>query len=690
MTADDQTLKGFNRAEIADALNIARRSVARRAARENWPYTEVETQGGKRRLYRLIDLPESVQTALVRRCASLNLDIVTGQPKPPVEVRARGRSRSNVPKVLPRDEAWARYEKATNKGKEEAAMRLRMLSRVLELCGTGLGVMEARAQVVQEARAEGVEKVSLSSLWRWEKTVKGVPRPDWLALLLPDHHGNGNKGKSNRIEIPEEAMAMFASDYLRPEKPSATSCYARMARAMDAEGKAYPSLDTFERRLKQMVSREALILAREGSEKYERTIPAQERDETVFHAMEAVNMDGHVFDVFVHLPGDETPWRPLGVGAQDVYSRKCLAMQVGKSETSDLVQRAVHEMVREYGIPRHVWFDNGKAFASKQLTGGIAHRNRFKVKPDEPLGVLPALGCEVHFTQPYHGQSKPIERMWRDLEEWISKHPALAGAYVGKNPLAKPENYRSRSVPYATFLQVLKEGIRAHNARRGRRTTACDGTLSFDEAFAASVAQAKVARASDEQLRMLLQATEVVNANRESGMVTVAGNKYWNERLSPYAGQKVQVRFDPEAMQDGVEVYTLEGVYVGFVECMLPVGFNDRDAQRETKRIRKQLKRAKQNELALHRRLDAAELARVQEGLDVAGEGRDEVPGVDALAPMLGKAKRRRQRRERVRDTGLWEPSAEEQAAILRKQEWLRQMDERQRAGEWMNAVGWR
>ncbi|WP_245528436.1 transposase domain-containing protein [Gluconobacter morbifer] len=48
-------------------------------------------------------------------------------------------------------------------------------------------------------------------------------------------------------------------------------------------------------------------------------------------------------------------------------------------------------------------------------TGGIPNRFRFKVKEDEPVGIMTQLGVEVHWTTPYSGQSKPIERAWTGL-----------------------------------------------------------------------------------------------------------------------------------------------------------------------------------------------------------------------------------------------------------------------------------
>jgi len=358
---------------------------------------------------------------------------------------------------------------------------------------------------------------------------------------------------------------------------------------------------------------------------------------------------------------------------------------VGWSETTELAQRTFYEVIRRYGIPAKVWMDNGRAFASKELTGGVPNRYRFKVKADEPLGALPALGCAIRWTQPYHGQSKPIERAWRDLCDRVAKHPAFAGAYTGNNPQAKPENYQSRAVPIEEFLKVLDAEIRAHNARVGRRTAVCDGVLSFQQAFDASYAQANVPRASEEQLRMLLQATEVVYANRRNGMVTVAGNKFWSEELARLAGQKVQVRFDAEAIQAGVEVYTLDGAYVGVAGCELPVGFEDRDAGRERRKLNKERRELADRELKLHRKLEASELARRHAAL-----GLDEVEP-EALAPVLGKRRRRARKRMEAREAAIAPMPGPEDAAVIRaRQDWLRQLDEQQREREWVNAVGFR
>src|SRR3546814_346519 len=157
-------------------------------------------------------------------------------------------------------------------------------------------------------------------------------------------------------------------------------------------------------------------------------LPAQERTVAELHALELVNIDGHKVDVFVKWP-DGRIVRPIIIGIQDVYSRKFLSHRVSDTESVIPTRLAMADLFREFGIPKGCVLDNGRAFASKWITGGAKTRFRFKIKGEEPVGVRTGLGVRTHWTIPYRGQSKPIERAWRDFCDTIAKHPAFAGAY---------------------------------------------------------------------------------------------------------------------------------------------------------------------------------------------------------------------------------------------------------------------
>jgi hypothetical protein len=325
--------------------------------------------------------------------------------------------------------------------------------------------------------------------------------------------------------------------------------------------------------------------------------------------MQAVNADGHKFDVFVRWE-DGTIGRPVMVAWQDLHSDKVVGHRLDQGESWTLVRLAFADMVESFGIPEEAWLDNGRAFASKWLTGGMPNRYRFTVRDDEPEGILTQLGVTVHWTTPYHGQSKPIERAFRDLCEEIAKHPKCAGAYTGNAPDAKPENYASRAVPIEDFRALVVEQIARHNARSGRRSAVAAGR-SFDDVFAASLAApgTMVKRATEEQRRMFLSAAEGVTARKPTGELEFAGNRYWAEALADQIGRKLVIRFDPQDLLRPLPVYTLDGRFICEAECIEATGFNDIDAAREHAKKRRLYVKRMREALKLERTLSIDEVA---------------------------------------------------------------------------------
>lgn len=601
--------QAFDLHAIAVALRRHKSAVERRASREAWPFNEEKVRGGRRRLFALATLPPDVQAALVIRDRRANV---------PAHSRAGTWSKSQI------EAAWERFGRVSAERKDTATKRQRALIAVESLVRSGTGLMQARAIVAEQLQRDG-EHASVPSLGRWAKTVEGCPRDTWIAALVDDY-----AGRTATAEVPSRAWEMFKADYLRPEAPTATSCYYRLRRVAEKEGMELPSLRTFERKLERELSRQAVVLAREGIEALNRTFPAQTRNRAVFAALEGVNADGHKFDVFVKFP-DGTVGRPILLGVQDLYSGKLLGYRVAQTESSDLVRLAFSDVVRNYGIPLHAWLDNGRAFASKLITGGTPNRYRFKVREEDPTGILTGLGITIHWTQPFHGQAKPIERAWRDLCDTIAKHPAFSGAYTGNKPDAKPENYASRAVDHAQFVRVLNEEIAAHNARIGRKAATCAGR-SFDATFAESYANTTIRRATPEQLRIMLLASDVVTANSENGSVHLAGNRYWNEALVQHAGQKLMLRFDPDNLHAPVGVYTLANTFLCEAECRATVGFADTNAGREHARAKKQYRRAAKQMLDAERRMDVAELA-----AQLPAPAPETLPDPKVIAPLFNK-----------------------------------------------------
>lgn len=477
------------------------------------------------------------------------------------------------------ENAWAWFDAQSGSTKAKAGERLAILTEV-ENCINAGAMRTVAFETVGRKHA-----VSSRAISDWFNLVGSLPRADWLPRLAPQYRGGGKE-----IEIDADAWRIIKTDYLRLEKPSFAACYNRLVEDYARpRGIALPNAKTLKRRMDREISAALKKSKQEGGEALRRTVPPQRRTIMDLHAMQAVNVDGHTFDVFVQWEDGRID-RPVMVGIQDLYSRKLLAHRIGETESTLLTRMAFADMFRDHGIPQQAVLDNGRAFASKALTGGAKTRFRFKIKDSDPTGVLTALGIVTHWTMPYRGSSKPIERAWRDLCEDIAKHPAVAGAYTGNTPNAKPDNYRERAIPIAEFREHVARRIAAHNARSGRRTEAAQGG-SFDTAFAASYAVSAIGRASAAQLRLALLVADDRRCHRETGSVTLAGNRYWSPDMIELAGQMVTVRCDPDNLHSEIHVYLANGRYFGAAPVIEKTGFFDKAGAERRGKLEKAVRR---------------------------------------------------------------------------------------------------
>ena len=523
-------------------------------------------------------------------------------------------------------ELWNAFERLSDRKKAVARDRLETLTLIEELvAGRAMGKSEAVRHIAS------VKGASPASIHGWFRRVAGASKSDRLPMLA-DRRAGGNKGWSACNPM---AWEVLKADWLRLEQPSFSSCYRRLEGMAQRRGWQIPPEPTLRRRMEREIPEAVIVLCREGRRALEVMYPPQERDRTDFRAMEAVNADGHTWDVWVNKwPGDRSgdrpgdrPARPVMVAFQDLYSNKILSWRLDRTENADLVRLAFADMVEEHGIPEQAWLDNGRAFASKFITGRQTTRFRNKIKPEDPSGVMTDMGVEVHWTKPYSGQSKPIERAFRDFCDAIAKHPMLAGAYAGNSPLSKPDypGGTIRPVAYDTFIRVVGEGIREHNARAGRRTRVCGATLSFDEAFEKSLAAREAAqelpvrRASADQIAACMLAMDSVRLNAQDGSFKIAGNRYWLQALHEHRGKKMTIRFDPDWLHAPARVYRLDGSFVCTADCVRPVGFADTASAREWERKRRRMVKLTKEQADTRRRMPLRELQRLLPDVDELG-----------------------------------------------------------------------
>ena len=567
-----------------------------RARREGWAALETTGRGGRTLAYLASTLPEDVRTALETREAPAS------EEAPPASVE---RDLDAVP----------------TRHRKRAAERMHLLACLADELARVPSLNAAIAAVRGEHGANSVRR------W-WDKVAK-LPRHQWLAALVP-----GYRPTARAAECHPMAFRYFADLCLTKSKMPEAQAY-HMTRAV-AEAQAWepvPSLDSLRRRLRREVPRAVQILRRDGTKKLSALYPAQERDRSVFRALDAVCADGHRFDLRVLWP-DGVVERPILLAWQDLASGDILGWRVDRTENSDLVRLSFSDVVRTWGIPLQAYLDNGRAFASKLITGGITNRFRGKVMPEEPMGILTGLGTKVSWATPEHGQAKPIERAFGDLANSISKHPAFDGAYLGRSPMHKPANYSDgRAVKLDDFLRVVDLCIRQHRERRGRRSAVCDGR-SLHETFLESFAHVERRTATEAQLRTLLLAAESVRVRSATADIFLERNRYWSDALVDLAGQAVTIRFDPDNLTAGVHVYRQDGTYVTFAECREKVGFNDMAAARAHARARRTFVNSTKAIAKASQHFAPSELARLH--LEAGGVDPIAAPSAKVVAPLFG------------------------------------------------------
>ncbi|HCG7934296.1 TPA: Mu transposase C-terminal domain-containing protein [Vibrio parahaemolyticus] len=570
-------------------------------------------QGTRGFEYHLSLLPVPTQTALLKKQGKVQVgDLVLNLPK----------KEQNKPTYC-REALWSGWDKTNNTAKEKARQALRTVQSVEALVRNGVKRMDAYQSVCDEYG------VPLSTLRRNCSKVKGIEECDWAPALLPKHFEVAQAKKSNQFAfITPEAWEFFKSDYLSLERPAMTASYERLKDAAAHHGWHIPSLKSLSRRIEHEVPIQQRVLLREGEHALHQMFPPQERTVEGLHALEWINGDGYQHNVFVRWFNGEI-LRPKTWFWADVYSRKIVGWRCDISENTDSIRLSLMDVCEKYGIPKEITLDNTRAAANKWMTGGVPNRYRFKVKQDDPLGIIPMMGIKLHWSSVIlgkgHGQAKPIERAFGvgGIEEYIDKHPLCRGAYTGPNPMAKPDNYGSKAIEAEDFLQAIAKGVEMYNAKENRSTEVCKGFMSFNQAFNASYEVAPIRKATEEQLHMMMLQAEAVRVSRHGTVSLDAGgslkgrkNRYYADAMMNYIGQKLVARFDPLKLHEAIEIYTLNGVRVCTAECLEKVGFGDTQAAREHKRKRTQFTKANKIAAEAQTEMDALEVAAMMKPLE--------------------------------------------------------------------------
>ncbi|MDE2667521.1 MAG: Mu transposase C-terminal domain-containing protein [Acidobacteriota bacterium] len=497
---------------------------------------------------------------------------------------------------------WEWAKSRTGKLREEGEYRAGVLRQVVALTAHG-ETLQAACQSVSRA-----EQVSLGTLKRWYYQARNYQSQDWAAALIP-----GYVGRVVRQEIPSPAWDWFTSYYLTRAKPTLTEAYRRTAETAVARGWGeIPSRRTFANRLKTDVTYTRQVFLREGGEALARLYPSQRRDKRSFRAGDAVSGDGLKFDrLWVIWPDGEAINTATGWFWADIRTGYIAAWRLAKTETTDLFRLATYDLTGLFK-PQLAWVDNTMVAASKAMTAGAANRRRGRDKADDPVGLLPQLGIEVRFTNPDKEMgspgAKPIERSFGigGIHDKVATHPRFL----------KRGYSRATAIPYEEFAEVVRGEVTRFNQQPKRRTAACRGVLSYEQAFRELFAKAIPTKLTESQRALLLLMPEAVRAHSKSGEIRLkAGQgptgqrRYWTEALTEFKGRQLTAYYDPADLTRPISVYTPQGRYVAQAELLADTGFGDTAAAREWMKNKGRMIKAQKKAANAERRMRDLEVA---------------------------------------------------------------------------------
>ncbi|MBJ6800205.1 transposase domain-containing protein [Geomonas propionica] len=472
-----------------------------------------------------------------------------------------------------REFLWDQLAKRTNKQRDKGVQRLKAVM-AFEERRHGQGMTE-KAAIETTALEFGQHPQTIRN---WVKKSKLVGRTDRVTVLASQH-----VGCTVEAEFTPEAWTYFKRDWLRRvpggSPPSIAACFRRLENAAKVNGWTVPVKRTVENWIKRHIDPMVVKYRREGMEAVEKCFPAMERNKEMFDVLEAINGDGFEVGLWADF-GNGVIGKPTVWSWQDIRSSKVLSWRMDVSENSELIRLATLDLITEWGVPRYIYLDNTRAATSKQISGGVPNRYRFKIKDTDPLGVIPLIGSELKYTLPGHGRSKPVERI-HGIGGYLDF--AALPVFIGRGTKGRP-------IPIEEIEEQFRSFVNEINARPDRQGEAVKGK-SFDQVFNELYSDAVITKATEKQRKYCMCVAEVVTVSAADASITLkAGaasfgrNRYWHESLTARMGQKVTVRFDPADMHGGVFVETLSGDEICYAEATIKGGFKDAAAAKEVAR----------------------------------------------------------------------------------------------------------
>ena len=394
---------------------------------------------------------------------------------------------------------------------------------------------------------------------------------------LIDKRGGWNKGKS-KLDDDSVIWQSFLKLYLDESQPRVSKCY-RMVKAYIAE--KYPELTVeipseacFRRKIDK-IPFSILEYSRKGKKAlHDHCEPHANRRKDAMYANDVWIMDNYTFDVIVKEESTKKTKRLYITTVLDAKSNVLVGWNITESPDSNSTLDALRFAMLRFGIPKILYFDNGREFTALDIAGEMRRRKIAKDKKGNiPITIVEKLGVELIFAKPTNAQAKLVERVHRIIKEQFCMGQY---GYCGGNVMERPEiikqNIKKGCIETEKELREAFADFadNIYNVQPYGSSEQKYNGMTLIDVWNSSISETSIRKASAEVLDLLmLRNAGYQKIKRDGVFITYHGEKIWyyDKKITwQHIGEKVCVRYDRND-PSSVRIYDAEDRYLFSWEC---------------------------------------------------------------------------------------------------------------------------
>lgn len=291
-----------------------------------------------------------------------------------------------------------------------------------------------------------VGKVAIGTIYEWHKKLRTY-NDDWHCLI--NNYTFGEKTKKYAMSAEEEAELL--KNLLHPNQLNIGKAIKLTKLALKERGFENLCCDLTYRRFANNYKNEhynTWIEAREGNKAlHDKVLPYITRDVSKLDVGDVIVGDGHRLSFFIKHPYTGKPVRPMMVAYQDWKSDGFVGFEIMLEENTQCIASALRNSIINLGkVPKFVYQDNGKAFKAKYfIENGLS-------------GLFTNLGIQPVYAKPYNAKAKPIERLFRELQDSCEVLlPSYSGTSIIKKPAQLKRNEKLHKALYKVNIPTLEQ-----------------------------------------------------------------------------------------------------------------------------------------------------------------------------------------------------------------------------------------